>query len=234
VTALLILTAVEVEARALAARLDLPRLASFPFLAFGGGSIRLAPVGLAAARCGARWAALLDGLEHPLIISAGVCGALDPGLQPGDLVIPAYVVGPSGERHRVAPTHHRAAAHANPTAWLGDLVTVTGAVLTPEAKASLRASSGAVAVDMESSLIMSRAAQSDCPALVIRGVSDSAEVSLPAELVGLVTPEGRVRLSRAVALTVARPRVLPRAFMLRHRTQSALRAVARAVARLAA
>src|SRR5262249_59905320 len=141
ITAFLLLTAVEVEARPLAARLDLPRLTSFPFLAFGGGAVRLAPIGLAAARCGARWTDLLDGLERPLIVSAGVCGALDPGLEPGDLVIPAFVTGPGGERRAATAAYHNAAIRANPAACRDDLLTVTAVVPSPEAKAALRAAS---------------------------------------------------------------------------------------------
>src|SRR5215831_6007397 len=93
---LLVLTAIELEARALARRLELPRLTHFPFLAFGRGSVRLAPVGIGAGLCRARWARLLEGLGCPLVISAGVCGGLDPRLAPGDLVIPGRVTGPDG------------------------------------------------------------------------------------------------------------------------------------------
>src|SRR5262249_46790545 len=155
------------------------------------------PIGLAAARCGARWTDLLDGLERPLIVSAGVCGALDPGLEPGDLVIPAFVTGPGGERRAATAAYHNAAIRADPAACRGDLLTVTAVVPSPEAKAALRAASGAAAVDMESFMILSRAADAGCPALVIRGVSDSAVETLPPELVDLVTPDGRVKMSRA-------------------------------------
>ena len=105
---------------------------------------------------------------------------------------------------------------------------------TAEAKAALFASSGAVAVDMESSVILAHAAAAGCPALVVRGVSDTAGESVPLELVDLMTPEGRLRPVRALALTVTRPRLLPRALALRQATRRALGAVARVLAAIAA
>ena len=65
---------------------------------------------------------------------------------------------------------------------------------------------------------------------MVRGVSDAAGESVPAELIGLVTEAGKLRTARALALSVTRPHVLPRALALRHATQRALAAVARLLA----
>ena len=104
---------------------------------------------------------------------------------------------------------------------------VGGVVATPTEKAALHARTGAVAVDMESSLILTFAAGAGCPTLVVRGVSDAAGESVPPELIGLVTEAGKLRPGRVLALGVTRPHVLPRALALRHATQRALAAVAR-------
>ena len=230
---ILILTAVDLEARALARALELPPLPSSPFLAFGRGSVRVAPVGVRACLCESRWAGLLEGLDRPLVISAGVCAGLDPRLGPGDLVIPARVMGPTGELQPVAAAHHQRAAGCAPTTvCTGPLITTRDVVGTPEAKASLHARSGAVAADMESAFIVARATAADCPALVVRAVWDGAGERLPLELVRLVTPHGSLRFTRALALAVTRPSVLPRAFTLRRRTDQALRAVAGVLAAL--
>ena len=55
---ILILTAVELEARALARHLELPALPTIGVPAFGRGTVRLAPVGLRAALLTQRWPAL--------------------------------------------------------------------------------------------------------------------------------------------------------------------------------
>jgi adenosylhomocysteine nucleosidase len=233
VTPILILTAVELEARALARQLELPPLRALPFPAFGRDHVRLAPIGLRAALCDSRWGPLLAGLDVPLVVSAGVCGALDPRLRPGDLVIPERVIDPAGTAYPLAPAHHRAAvARAGAPVSTGAVVTTRDVVATPETKASLFATSGAVAVDMESAFIAARAAGHGYPALVVRAVSDDARQELPPELTRLVTPEGKLRLASALALGVTRPTMLPGALGLSRRTSSALSAVARALAAL--
>lgn len=227
---ILILTAVELEARALARQLELPALPSLPFPAFGRGTLRLAPVGLRAGLLVERWPTLRLGLDQPLVISAGVCGALAPELRSGDLVLPESVIGPAAERLNVTPSAYARAASLAPAARHGTLVTSRDVVATAPAKLALHARTGAVAVDMESSVILSFAANAGCPTLVVRGVSDAAGESVPAELIGLVTEAGKLRTARALALSVTRPHVLPRALALRHATQRALAAVARLLA----
>ena len=98
-------------------------------------------------------------------------------------------------------------------------------IATPEAKAALFARTGAVAADMESSVILAAAAAAGLPSLVVRAVSDAAHEALPPELIRLVTPEGRLRVAGAVAL-IAHPAVVPRAIELRRATRRALGKVA--------
>ena len=230
--ATLILTAVELEAATLARALELPRLAEGPGV-FGRGAVRVAVVGLRARLLAERWPALAAGLDRPLVVSAGVCGALDPSLAPGALVVPGRLVGPDGESPEVSADHHRLAMAVAPSAATGCLATSREVVPTPRDKATLFARTGAVAVDMESSLIAEAAAGAGLPAIAVRGVSDAAHQSLPAELAGLVTAEGRLRIAGAAAL-LARPRVVPRALELRRATHDALRAVAAVLAGLTA
>jgi len=220
--AILVLAAVELEARALARALRLPRLKSFSFPAFGDARFRLAPVGLAASVLSARFPALLEGLEHPLVISAGVCGALDPAVSCGSLILPETVIGPRGERYAAAVAHHRRHVAALSDRGMrfatGALATVAEVAATPGAKAKLREATGAVAVD-----------KAGCPGLVLRGVSDDAEDSLSPELAALVTEEGRVRKARAAATVLRQPAIVPKALKLQRATQRALATVADAL-----
>ncbi|HKC09279.1 MAG TPA: hypothetical protein VKJ67_20585 [Methylomirabilota bacterium] len=231
---ILILTAVELEARALARRLELPPITVLPFPAYGRGLLRVAPVGLRAGLLATRWPRLLAGFNYPLVVSGGVCGALALDLSAGDLVLPESVLGPSGERLNVTPTRHRQVTELAGPARGGTLVTSSEVVATAEAKAALFASTGAMAVDMESSVILAHAGSAGCPTLVVRGVSDAAGESVPRELIDLMTPAGRLRPMRALALTVTNPRLVPRAMALSQATRRALAAVARVLAALAA
>ena len=231
--AILILTAVELEARALARALSLPSLPSVSFPAFGRGTLRVASVGLRAGLLGSRWTALVSSSEHPLVVSAGVCGGLDPALRAGDLVLPDGALNEVGLRLPITGSVvQRAAAAGNAPARTGWLVTSSRLVGTPEAKAVLRAATGAVAVDMESAVILEAAAARGCSSLVVRAVSDDARETLPVELVRLMGDDGRLRPSRALAL--ARPRVLARALQIGCSTRRALATVAGSLARLAA
>jgi adenosylhomocysteine nucleosidase len=230
--AILVLTAVELEARALARALSLPSLPSLSFPAFGRGTIRVAPVGLRAGLLSSRWTALVSASDRPLVVSAGVCGGLDPTLRAGDLVLPDGVISDGGLRWPVTGSVAQRAAAAGAAARAGVMATASRAVATPEAKAALRAATGAVAVDMESAAILEEAAARGCFSLVVRAVSDDARETLPDELMRLVGADGHIR--RGGILVLAHPRVLRRALQLRRSTRRALASVAGSLARLAA
>ena len=240
-TDVLVLTALELEARGLARQLELPRLPRFAFPVYGlerspasrvPGRLRLAPVGLRTALLRDRWPALAADLLSPLVISAGTCGALAPELGVGDLLLPESVLGLHGERLNVTPGAHAAALGLAPDARQGLLLTSADVVGTPEEKAERFHATAAAAVDLESALILAWAARQGCPSLVVRAVSDTARQHLPSELGGVVTPEGKIRAGRAVALFLIHPRTIPHALLLQRGTGRALQAVARMIAAL--
>ncbi|MBI3030914.1 MAG: hypothetical protein HYY64_15525 [Candidatus Rokubacteria bacterium] len=237
----LVLTALELEARVLARQLELRPVSRLGFPAHelerspasgGLGRLRLAPVGLRAALLSDRWPALTADLRSPLVISAGTCGALAPELEVSDLLLPESVLGLDGERLNVTPGAHAAALRLAPGARQGLLLTSRDAVGTPEEKAERFHATAAAAVDLESALILAWAARQGCPSLVVRAVSDTARQHLPSELGRVVTPEGRIPVGRAVALFLTHPRTIPHALLLQRGTWRALQAVARLLAAL--
>jgi len=235
VSGLLILTAVELESAALARQLELPRLSTFPFRAFGRGDIRLAAIGPRAGLLDERWSRLSHGLRAPLVVSAGLCGGLDPGMRAGDLVLPDAVLAPSGELLRVnAQAHGLLLARAGERARTGRLVTAREVAATPEAKACLRAETGAAAVDMESAAILARADAAGWPSLVVRAVSDEAAHAVPPALSRLLATDGRLHGGRALALALTHPGSIAQAVTLRRASRLALGAVARSLAALVA
>ncbi len=235
-TDVLVLTAVDLEARDLARELELPRVSRVPFPTYDrSGSrvhLRMAPVGLRACLLPGRWGALVADLVSPLVISAGTCGALAPGLEVGDLVLPESVVGFAGERLSVTLAAHAGALKLAPKAKTGLLLTTSEVVTSPEAKAERWRATGASVVDMESSTILAWASRERCSSLVVRAVSDTADQSLSPALVGLVSAEGRLRAGRALGLALAHPAMIPQALVLRRGTRQALKSVARLIATL--
>jgi len=222
VRALLILTAVDLEARTLARHLGLPAVSGADWAHFKSGSIELACVGLRASALAARaprW------VLPALVVSAGACGALAPALAVGELIVPEVVVDTEGRRYLTTPVGGLLRA--------GTLLTVNEVVETTATKARLWMETGAIAVDMESAPIMAWAQPRGVAAAVLRGVSDTATEAVPADLVALVDVGGRVDPRRALRAALARPSALADALNLGRGTAAALKSVAAAVARLA-
>jgi nucleoside phosphorylase len=222
VTRVLVVTAVDLEARGLARHLGLERVAVSAWPHFRGGALELVCAGPRAAHLEARVARTVPA---SLVISAGVCGALAPDLVEGDLVVPEVVVSSTATRHATAavPGLRRA----------GTLVTVDAVVRTAEQKARLWVETDALACDMESALILEWAAARGLAVAVVRGVSDTASRGVPADLAAVVEPDGRVRTTRAIRVVLSRPRAISEAMTLRSGTNAALKAVAAALGKVA-
>ena len=216
----LVLTAVDVEARGLARLLALPRVLSSDFPHFAAGALEIACVGLRAGHI----ARAAHCRSPSIVISAGTCGALAPALAAGHLVVPETVLGPGGERYATAPLP------GNPAT--GTLVTVADVVHSGAQKTRLWMDSGALAVDMESSVILAWAQARGVMGAVVRAVSDTSERGVPADLAAVVAADGRVRTLRAVTAVLARPRAAADAMALRTTTNAALKVIAQALGRI--
>ena len=126
-------------------------------------------------------AAIADGAVAA--ISTGFCGALDTGLQLGDVVVPERVVdAATGETFDCAAELTTGAGRRG-----GTLVTTPHVTGDPAARAAL----SGVAVDMESAGIARACARAGVPFAAVRAVTDRAGDVLP-DFTGLVDDAGRV------------------------------------------
>ena len=133
--------------------------------------------------------------EAGAVAVAGFCGALDPSLRPGDVVVATQVRGPDGTRPCPSAGILAAALTAmGIAARVGPLVS-TYHVVSGSERERLRQETGALAVDMESAWL-ARAA-GDRPFAVLRVVVDTPR----RELTGnpLSTALGGLRGYRALA-----------------------------------
>lgn len=150
---------------------------------------------------GDRWWMLANGPGEALVlealkekkdvdgmISTGLCGALDPALRLGDVVV-------SGNPYIEARAQFfRGAVHSL------DHVAVTAAE-----KRTLRNQTGAIAVDMESATVARKAVEWNVPYLCIRAVSDRAGDTLPLDFNRYRNPRGDFSRSRIALAAIARP-----------------------------
>jgi nucleoside phosphorylase len=222
VRALLVLTALELEARGLARHLGLASVPGASFPHFRAGGVEIACVGLRAAALESRTPRFA---RARLVVSAGACGALAPDLPLGALVVPERVITEDGVRFSTAQL---GALEAR-----GALLTVARVVSSAAEKARLCIETGALACDMESSVILAWAASQGLAAAVVRGVSDTAAHGVAADLAASVGDDGRVRTVSAVRAALSRRGALRDALALRRGTQLALASVAGALARVA-
>jgi adenosylhomocysteine nucleosidase len=121
------------------------------------------------------------------VISTGFCGALDPTLRIGDIVI-------AGEGE----------------IWSEDRVAVRA-----EDKRRLREKTGARVVEMEYAAVRAKAAEWGVPCRAVRVVSDSATEDLPLDLNRYRDAQGRFQLTRIALSGLLRPfSVLPKLMQL--------------------
>jgi adenosylhomocysteine nucleosidase len=119
------------------------------------------------------------------VVSFGLCGALDPALKVGDLVI-GESVADAGDCYGADANWTARIAALLPDAWVGRFASAARPVASVAEKAELRQSTGAIAVDLESFPVAKLARWFGVPFAVIRAVSDAADRALPpAAQVGL-------------------------------------------------
>ena len=141
------------------------------------------------------------------VLSCGIAGALDPRLKAGDVVI--------GELYGLFPGEGQGGGLLD---WLGNNLpqahrgTIIGAdriIASAAEKAALHATTGAIAVDMESHIAARVAARHGLPFAILRTISDTADHALPpAALVGM-KPDGSMALGAVLASLARHPSQLP-------------------------
>lgn len=182
---------------------------------------------------GARPALAVAGIQRLIdqgateLLSFGLSGGLAPGLVPGDLVIAtAVLIGDM--RHPSDPGLTNRLTAALPEANLGAVIGSDLAITGVAAKQGLHASTGAMAVDMESQAV----AGAGLPFAVLRAIADPADRSLPpAALVGLKA-DGGSDIRAVLAALLRQPGQLPRLLGVARESSAALAALRRAVRRL--
>lgn len=203
---------------------------------FAGAALRLSVDCAGADAAGAaRAAAALAGGRPDILVSFGLAGGLDPGLRPGELLLPEAVTAEGGATYPTdAVTRTRFAARlAEPCRRPRAILGVTAAVASPAEKARLFTATGAAAIDMESLALAEAAAAAELPFIVVRAVADPAKRAIPETALVALDPAGRVHAGRLLAGLARRPGDLAGLLWLARDSARARRSLGRAARALA-
>lgn len=183
-----------------------------------GGEIWIAANGAGPERGEAlvRAAAAAGALEA--VVNAGFCGALDPALQVGDIVVADGIESAGVSFDTKLPVHSLKST-------VGRVVSVPRVAQTAEEKRRLRAS-GAVAVEMEAAGMVRVVREYKIPLFCVRSVSDRAGEGFSLDLNGALRPDGRFDTLRLLRQAMARPAArFPELLRLSARSRVASRAL---------
>lgn len=149
-----------------------------------------------------------------LVLTCGFAGGLDCELRLGDVVFDADDAFPL--------TAALLAAGARPANFhCSDHVATT-----PAEKSQLRATSGADAVEMESSVIRALCRKHGIPSATVRVISDTADESLPLDFNALMTADYRMHFGRLAWQLVRQPGKIPELMRFQKRVNFAAQRLA--------
>jgi len=172
-----------------------------------------------------------------LVISLGYAGGLAREAGPGTIILPTLVrtsdssppsrneaqeMAPDAEMLKLA---HAAASEIRHNPLSGTVLTVPVVVATREAKKALHASTGAVAVDMESTAVGAACREAGIRVVFMRCITDGADDEIPINKEISAAFRGRIRIRPFLVALVRHPWValtIWRLFRRAHRASEAL------------
>ncbi len=177
--------------------------------------IFLTSVAPPAARLHAALSAALSGVSVKAAILSGFCGALQPGMWAGDLVLSPELLPPpgsgspalSGDASLLSELRKALAKSALPF-HEGRGITVHTPLGDPEEKERLGRMSGALAVDMENYALAQFFSERGIPFAVLRSVLDPMDCALSPAICQLVDAEGDFRPKEGLRTLFTHPREL--------------------------
>jgi adenosylhomocysteine nucleosidase len=138
-------------------------------------------------------------IRPDVVVSTGFCGALDPKLKLGDVLVASAIIDRENGKKYLPEVLETARAFEQ-----GELLSVNRVANTAEEKLRLRAT-GARAVEMEAAAVAARASIWDLPLYCIRTVSDTADENFGIDFNRMRDGAGRFSRGRIVLAAVARP-----------------------------
>jgi adenosylhomocysteine nucleosidase len=161
----------------------------------------------------------LSSSKLEAVVSTGFCGALDPSLREGQIVVPTEVLDLA-----TSATFECGAVDAETPFASGVLASQDRIANYASEKQHLQ-DLGALAIDMEASGVAARAKRAALPFYAIKVVSDRADESFPLDINSMRTPEGRIRRVKIGIHAVTHPKLLPQMLHWKRRSRIAAKAL---------
>ncbi len=155
------------------------------------------------------------------LVSFGLCGALNPEFETGDLVVD------SDDAEWLDCLRV-----AMPEARVGRVLGGDEMIASAREKTRLLRESGADVVDMETHIVRTCAHRAHVPYAVVRSVSDAADRTLPSAVMAGMKPDGEANLAGVLAALARRPWELPALLRTAKDAQHAFETLRRARAAL--
>lgn len=165
------------------------------------------------------------------VILVGTAGGLHAELAPGAAFVAARVVDGSDRSWTPTLSLPTSTRHEVRTATV---LSAEFAATSPQEKARHHASSGAMAIDLESAAFAEHCERRAWRWSVVRGISDGASEHLPQQAARWIDARGRLRTLALLASLVRSPRTIAMLPRLRRQGAAALQAAGAIVAQFAA
>jgi adenosylhomocysteine nucleosidase len=165
----------------------------------------------------------LAGFRPDAIVSMGFCGALDPSLEIGDIVVGTTIFG--ADRAFPAEPPMTESPHRS-----GPICSIDHVAGTAEEKRNLHAT-GAIAVEMEAAGVAQRAQKLGVPFFCVKSVTDLANENMANDFNAVLRSDGRFDTMNILASSLRHPWVrLPELIRLRRRCGLAARSLGEFIA----
>jgi adenosylhomocysteine nucleosidase len=197
----------------------------FPLYLFQRDGLQLFLIesGMGTKKASAATEELISCAQPRLIISAGLGGAVRPGLNVGDLVLARQALTlDQGLTAKIADIANDALLRAvheslprQPFRMVGGTtVTTSGIVNKRQADQQLARDIVNPVLDMETSAVAEIAGRNGIPLVAVRAVSDAADEELLFSLDELTDRELNIRIGKVLLTIAKRPRILPQLIRL--------------------
>lgn len=167
-------------------------------------------------------ASILADQGSEALLSFGISGGLDPGLATGTVIIATGLANGSKQNcDEQWSTRLYKSLKPDFDARYAPLAGAKSVLSTTTEKLALFRSSGAAAIDMESSGIAEAAAEKGLPFVALRVICDTADVTIPPIAISAMGNNGRIRILATAFQSSANPSQIPDLVRLARRTADA-------------